>query len=607
MKPSRLSGRAASFRLPALALLVAATVAAAAPAPPGAQWLVEQVRVLSAPEMDGRAAGTPGATRAADHVDRAFAQAGLRPGGDAGTFRQAFTVPTGIAPGPRNTMAVLVPGAAPLARGRDFTPLASSADGATTAEVVFVGYGITAPALGWDDYAGVDARGKLVLVMTGDPGGGDPASAFRRPEAYHFRERAHKVINAREHGAAGILLVTHPSESGETLPALRGISQPLGILAAFVTRGTADAALRAAGADLGALAAAVEGARQPRSRALAGVRAQIEVSLVRQRGTALNVIGLLPGTDGRLKDEAIVVGAHYDHLGHGGEGSLAPEQLGTIHRGADDNASGTAAVMGLARAFAAAGGAPRTLVFVAFAGEEMGLLGSAHYVRHPAFPLDRTVLMLNLDMVGRLRDGKLYVGGVDSGTGLRAVVARAARGLPLSPELRGDPFAPSDHTSFYTAARPVLFLFTGAHADYHRPSDTWEKVNGPGLAAVTELAARIVAAVAQDPQPPAYVKSQAPAASTRGGYGPYFGVVPEFGEAERPGVRIGGVRPGSPAEKAGVQSGDVLVRFAGVDVKSLQDFTFALRGKRPGDRVEVVIVRDGQERRLEALLEERRQ
>jgi hypothetical protein len=336
------------------------------------------------------------------------------------------------------------------------------------------------------------------------------------------------------------------------------------------------------------------------------VRAQVEVGLVRQRGSTANVIGILPGTDPRLRDEAIVIGAHYDHLGHGGEGSLAPEQAGAIHHGADDNGSGTSAVLALARAFAAAGGAPRTLVFVGFSGEEMGLLGSAHYVRHPAVPLDRTVLMLNLDMIGHLRDGKLYVGGADSGSTLRAVVARAAQGLPLAPEVRGDPFAPSDHTSFYTAGRPVLFLFTGAHADYHRPSDTWEKINGAGLVTVTDFAARVVAAVAQDAQPPAYVKFAAPPASTRGGYGPYFGVVPEFGEAERPGVRVSGVRPGSPADRAGVRSGDVLVRFAGIDVKTLQDFSFALRGKRPGDRVEVVILRGDREQRLEALLEERR-
>src|SRR5581483_6496704 len=217
---------------------------------------------------------------------------------------------------------------------------------------------------------------------------------------------------------------------------------------------------------------------------------------------------------------------------------------------ADDNASGTAAVLALARTFAAAGGAPRTLVFVAFAGEEMGLLGSSHYVRHPAFPLARTVLMVNLDMVGRPRGRTLYVGGVDTGSGLRALVTGLAGDLTL--QLRGDPSAPSDHTAFYRAGRPVLFLFTGAHRDYHRPSDTWEKVDAPGLQAVAAFAARVVEAVAGQPSAPAYVALPAPPPRGRGrGYGPLFGIVPEFGEADAGGVRVGAVQPGTPADQAG--------------------------------------------------------
>jgi len=263
--------------------------------------------------------------------------------------------------------------------------------------------------------------------------------------------------------------------------------------------------------------------------------------------------------------------------------------------------------MTLADAFARSGGLPRTLVFAAFAGEEMGLLGSSHYVKRPAFPLERTVLMVNLDMVGRLRDGKLYLAGVDSGNGLRKLVAEAARELGLSLQLRGDPYAPSDHTAFYTRERPVLFLFTGAHADYHRPTDTWEKLNPQGLRTVTTFAACIISAVAREATPPAYVKLPAPPLRGRGGgYGPFFGVVPDFGEAERPGVRISGVRPGSPAERAGVQTGDFIVKFAGVTVKTLEDLTFALRSRRAGDHVEVVILRDGHERQVRATLEERR-
>ena len=245
---------------------------------------------------------------------------------------------------------------------------------------------------------------------------------------------------------------------------------------------------------------------------------RIEVSLVRDRAIAANVVAVLPGADARLAHEAIVIGAHYDHLGRGGEGSLAPDQAGAVHPGADDNASGTAAVMALARAFASAPRAPRTLVFVAFAGEEMGLLGSTHFVRAPPLRSASTVLMVNLDMVGRLRDGKVYVGGVDSGDSLRAWITDAARGLALTPELRGDPFGPSDHIAFYAAGVPVVFLFTGAHGDYHRPSDTWDKLNPQGLELVTAFTARIVAAAAGAAAAPAYVRAQpAPAAEPRRG------------------------------------------------------------------------------------------
>jgi hypothetical protein len=520
---------------------------------------------------------------------------------------QPLSVPTGIRLGATNTLTIVAPSAGALRLGKDFVPVPVSADGHATAALAFAGYGITAPDLGYDDYAGLDVRDKIVLVMSREPRSEDPASPFRKPDAYHYSERRHKIINAREHGARGILLVAHPAQDSEALPALGGISQSWDVLAAAVTRAVADSLLAPSGKTLAAAAAAIDRDLAPASAAVPGVTLTIDVDLVRERGTAANVVGILPGTDPTLGREAIVVGAHYDHLGHGGEGSLAPDQIGAIHPGADDNASGTAAVMGLARAFAAAGGLPRTLVFVAFAGEEMGLVGSSYYVKHPAYPIEQTVLMLNLDMVGHLRDGKLYIGGIDSGSGLRTLVTDAARRLDLSPELRGDPYGPSDHTAFYAAGRPVLFFFTGAHADYHRPSDTWEKVNAPGLETVTTVAFRVISAVAREATPPAYVKIEAPPAPARGaGYGPYFGIIPEFGESQQPGVRISGVRPGSPAENAGVHAGDVLVKFGDVTVRTLDDLAFALRGKRAGDRVGVVVVRDGQERQSEAVLQERR-
>jgi membrane-associated protease RseP (regulator of RpoE activity) len=214
--------------------------------------------------------------------------------------------------------------------------------------------------------------------------------------------------------------------------------------------------------------------------------------------------------------------------------------------------------------------------------------------------------MLNMDMIGRLKGQTLYAFGVDSGTGLRSFVTEAARGLPLKLQMRGDPFSPSDHTSFYIHERPVLFLFTVAHSDYHKPGDTWEKINPQGMETVLALAARVVERVASAAPPPAYVRLTPPATGGGVGYGPFFGVIPDFGEAERPGVRLGGVRPGSPADRAGVKAGDIIVRFAGVEVKTLEDLTFALRSRKAGDKVEVILLREGKEISTEATLEQRR-
>ena len=595
-------------RLLGLGFLLVALVAAApaaGPPLPSAEWMLEQVRTLAGPAMEGRGSGTPGADLAAAHVASVFKAAGLAPAGEGGTFFQSFSVPTGLRFGTPNTLAMLAPAAQTFDLGRDFTPLSPSDNGSVTGELIFVGYGITAPDLGYDDYAGVDARGKVALMMTREPRAQDPASPFRRAEAQHYAGREHKLINAREHGVAAVLIVTHPRSDAARLPVLSGGSQSLRILAAAVSGATAEALLAPGGIELGDAADAIDGATAPRSAPVPGVSVRLDVDVVRERATTRNVVGLLRGTDPALRDQAIVIGAHYDHLGRGGETSMAPDQHGEIHPGADDNASGTAAVMALARAFGAAGGAPRTLVFAAFSGEELGLLGSAEYLRRPAVPVDKTVLMVNLDMVGRLREGRLHIGGADSGTGLRAMVTEAARDLSLSLELPPSPFGPSDHTSFYVAGVPVLFFFTGVHGDYHRPSDTWDRINAPGLATVGTVVARVVSAVAAGPAAPTYVKVDAPRSRGGLGYGPYFGVVPLFGDAAAAGVKITGVRPGSPAEQAGVRVGDVIVKFAGVDVKTLDDLMFVLRGRRVGDEVPVVVLRDGSPREVRAVLAER--
>jgi aminopeptidase YwaD len=577
---------------------------------PEAATLLGWVRDLSDPVMEGRAAGTAGADRAAAYLVAAFQRLGLRPAGDAGGYLQRFDVVTGVRLAPGGAIDVTAAGAAPrtFAGGTAFLPFTFSMDGDVASEVVFAGYGITAPPLGYDDYAGLDVRGKVVLVMTGEPREGDPQGPFRPPEHFHYTELRHKVLNAREHGAAAVIVVENP-ERGDRLAALRGTTPSWGIVAVSARREVAEAVLIPAGLDLASLRTAIERARAPASRAVPGVRVRIRAALLRDRGATANVVGLLPGTSPTLAAEAVVVGAHYDHLGRGSPFSLAPERGDAIHPGADDNASGTAALLGLAEALTRSGAGRRSVVFVAFSAEELGLLGSTHYVGQPAVPLDRTVAMVNLDSVGRLRDGRLHAMGIDTGQGLRVLVEQAAQGLPAPLTLRGDGVGPSDHTAFLNRERPVVFFFTGPHADYHRPGDTWDKIDADGLRTVTTVAYRVVRALADRDERPAFVR--VPGGSPRAGagatgYGPYFGAVPDFGEPSRPGVRLGGVRPGSPAERAGLQAGDIIVRFAGVTVRTLDDLVFALRSRRPGDAIEVTYVRDGTERAAQATLEERR-
>ncbi|MBI2000372.1 MAG: M28 family peptidase [candidate division NC10 bacterium] len=619
-------------RIPWLALTIALVVSAcarplsqdgpAAPAPAGAAVqvgtsasdLLEIVKTLAAPEMAGRATGSPGMERAARYIAGEFERAGLTPGGEGGSYFQAFDVVTGIRLGEGNYLRLEGgDGRRDYRVGQDFTPFSFSDSGQVQAEVVFAGYGITAPELAYDDYAGVDVAGKIALVLTGDPRERDPDSPFRRPEAYRYGEVRYKVLNARENGARGVIVVANPlahGEEPERLFAIRGITSisQSGILAVNALRRVAEDLLAAAGRSLRDLQQAIDRDLHPQSFPVPGRTVEVEVRLIHEHGRGWNVIGLLPGTDPTLRGQAVVVGAHYDHLGLGGETSLAPSRYGEVHPGADDNASGVAGVLGLARVFAGGGGARRTLVFVAFAGEEMGLLGSAQYARAPAFPLQGTVAMLNMDMIGRLRGDTLYVFGVETGKEFREILEAANREVGLRVRFSGDGYGPSDHTPFSAKDRPVLFFFTGPHEDYHRPSDTPEKINAPGLARVVRLVAGVVRRIGGEESAVTFARAETSspprARGTGAGYGPYFGMIPEFGGSDE-GVRLGGVRTGSPAEKAGLRSGDLILRFDGKVVKNLEDFVFVLRGKRAGDRVEVIYRRGTEVRMTSAVLEAR--
>ena len=297
----------------------------------------------------------------------------------------------------------------------------------------------------------------------------------------------------------------------------------------------------------------------------------------------------------------------------GGQHSLAPSLTGTVHPGADDNASGTAGVMELARFFATQPRQKRGILFLNFAGEEQGLLGSAYYADHPLLPLDKAVTMLNLDMIGRMRDNRLYIGGAASGSNLKTMLEKVIPASGLKVDYSGGPSeGSSDHTSFTAHQVPALFFFSGLHSDYHKPSDTWDKIDAPAAAKLLALVAEVAQSLQDAGERPTFVKLAAPAPHAGGdtsaaptpGYGPYFGSIPDFGEGIT-GVKFADVREGSPAAKAGLKAGDIMTEFDGKPIQNLYDFTYALRGKKPGDEVKVKVTRDGKPLEVTALLSRR--
>jgi len=581
-----------------------------------AQEFLAPVKFLSSDELKGRGNGTPELDRAARYIADHFRADGLKPGGDQGSYLQRFQVTVGAKLGPDNSLAAGSAGAqTTLTLGQDYTPLSFSADAHLEAPVVFAGYGITAPEYQYDDYKGIDVRGKLVLVLRHEPQENDPKSAFAGTQLTSHSEIAHKAFNARSHGAAGMILVNDtPHHSGEPdqLIHFGDLSGPE-VVAIQVTTAVADSWLKPGGHTVEALAAAIDKDLSNHSFALdPGFKLALTVDVERIRRFESNVVATLPGSDPELASQCLVIGAHYDHLGLGDQHSLAPSQIGRIHHGADDNASGTSALLEIADYYAHRPRPRHSMIFVAFAGEELGLLGSGYYTEHPAMPIAQTLAMINMDMVGRLSGNRLFIGGIGTSPGFQRLVENANQSeanahFDLSYSSSG--YGASDHMSFTVRSVPVLFFFSGLHSDYHKPSDTWDKIDAADGARVAELVADVASALDQLNEKPTYVRVAEPASASMGGgggYGPYFGSIPDFGQVEHGGVEFADIHDGSPAAKAGFKAGDVLVDFGGTKIDNLYDFTYALRAHKPGDKVMVTVLRNGEKLTHEVTLEVRK-
>lgn len=560
--------------------------------PEQARRLRADVEALASPALKGRRAGSPEAEAAAKYLAESFRKIGLLPAGRQGMYLQEFAFIDGVVLGPGNALTTAAGG--PLGRtwksGADFSPLSFSSAGTVKGEVVFAGYGIVATEPAWDDYAGVDVKGKVVLVMRHGPDGDDPKSPYSPYAALR-----HKASTARDKGAAAMLVVAGPLTHGvaDELVALRTDASfaDAGLPVFSVKRNVAESLFAASGKTLEAAQKAIDDGKKPAPLALAGARVELVADLTPRKATAWNVLGILPGGDTARNAETVVLGAHYDHLGTGGAGSLEPEPK--VHPGADDNASGVAVLLELARQLVPLRGKlPRSVLFAAFAAEEMGALGSVHFVKEPTLPIANIVAMLNFDMVGRLRNDTLDVGGAGTSSVFKPLLAKAAEAEGLKLKLSESGYGPSDHSSFYTAGVPVLFHFTGTHADYHKSTDTPDKVNVDGQARIVRFALPVVRALVEAEKRPDYVKLAADPAQSGGarGFRVWVGTIPDYA-GEGPGLAITGVTPGSPAEKAGLAANDVIVRFAGKEIRNVYDYTFALQTLKPGDKAEAVVKR----------------
>jgi hypothetical protein len=604
------------FRTLAAASLAAALVLGASTPEKGkisAAVYQDSVKLLSSDKLKGRGTGTPELEKAAAFIAGRFKALGIAPA-DGKSYYQRFSVTTNAKLGKENRLSYGPDGAktASAAPGQDFQPFNFSGNGRFAAPVVFAGYGITAPEYDYDDYAGLDVKGKIVLLLRHEPQEFDEKSRFAGKAYTSHMQVQSKAVNAKFHGAVAVLLVNdasnHPSDPGtlEKFSNRVGPNSP-DIPFLQIRAELAGKWLAGSGLTLKSWIEEVDRTLKPRGVALNGIHVDLAVNVQRERKNVPNVCAFIPGET----DEYVILGAHYDHLGLGEQSSMAPDLAGkAIHHGADDNASGTAGLLELAAYFAGRPKPRRGILFLAFSGEELGLIGSNYYVNNPLRPLDKAAVMINMDMIGRIKDGRIFVGGVGTGDSLKATLDAAKAGSKLNFDLSEQGgYGSSDHFSFTTKQVPVLFFFSGLHSDYHKPSDTWEKIDSRSAVEMLQVVAGVTERLSDAPAKPVYIKTKAPqptATASASSGGAWFGSIPDMGETKG-GFRLSDVTKGSPADEAGLKGGDLITEFDGKPITNLYDFTYALRSKKPGDEVLVKYQRAGQSHETKARLRSRTQ
>ncbi len=657
-------------------------------AEPRLERLRAHVSYLASDKLEGRRTGSAGANAAAEYIAGEFARYGLRrsigrdlPGmsileaDSPRRYMQEFPFVAGVELGRDNSMlftlraqAATAQGETPstpsgtraasldLRAGEDWMPLGFSSNAKLTAKpAIFISYGIKADELSYNDYGNAQVKDHVVIALDGTPDGDNPHGKFARYAGVRW-----KAIAAREQGAAGLVVITREENfKDDRLSRLSydNSAGEAGLPVVVISRQVAARFLDLSGvAQLGELEKKLQASLNPQPAAvtdqydvkvkftpeLLKFSLSLSTDIVRRNAPAYNVVGILDGSDPVLKNEVIVIGAHYDHLGRGGSGSgsLATRE-GDIHHGADDNASGVAGVLELARIFSAERGRmKRTLVFIAFSGEEEGLLGSNFYVNQPIMPLGQTVAMINMDMIGRMKERKLMIGGVGTSQQWRDMIAAAnlagsmnvtasasgagtqsggvniqTKSVPVVVAANGqaivnfdptkqfdltlneDGYGPSDHSSFYAKQVPVLFFFTGTHDDYHKPSDTAEKINYEDEARILSFVGSLVRSLDAGATRPTYTTAKSESQGRSMGFRVYLGTIPNYSESND-GLKLDGVREDSPASKAGLKANDRITKLAGREVRNVYDYTYALGEMKAGQEYEVEVVRGSETLKL---------
>lgn len=595
-----------SFNLKVLVFVLLFVITAFPQAPLNPEITAEEIQYhinyLASEELEGRMTGTDELYKAAVYIQNEFDRYGLHPFFN-GSYIQEFPFMSGIGLGGDINCTIHSDAKSTnLKIGTEFIPLSFTDNLSVSGNLIFAGYGISATDINYNDYDGVDVKDKIVVVLRNHPDRKNPHSNFEKYSSLRYKTTA-----ARDNGAKGIIFINDFDKDTDELIELRydHASSITGLIAVNVKRKFIEDLLNEEGKNLKGIVETIDSTLAPNSFAFetASIETNIEVNRIEK--ISWNVGAFIPGNDENYSNEYLVIGAHFDHLGWGEQNSLYMGDIPMIHYGADDNASGTTGLLELAEKFMSVrDNLKRNIVFAAFSGEELGLLGSAYMVNNFPVPVDEVVTMLNMDMIGRLNENKdLIVYGTGTSSNWKDILnEKNTYNFKLT--FNDEGFGPSDHSSFYGKQIPVLFFFTGTHSDYHKPTDTADKINAEGQEKILHFVYDVAEEIVQADNKPDYIaverKDRGRMTTTR----VWVGTIPDFaGEVD--GYKLGGVTDGSPADKAGLKAGDIITSFGGKKISNIYDFTYALGEFVPGDKVEVNVLRNEEEIKVEIELSSR--